>query len=82
MNDYHSLSHTAWECRYHLVWILKLYLKPRAEDQALGKGCKERQESNQKKITRRSRGISLMQVISLKRRMRLKLLRNYLDIVK
>ena len=23
MNDYHSLSHTTWDCKYHLVWIPK-----------------------------------------------------------
>ena len=23
MEDSHSLSHTAWECKYHLVWIPK-----------------------------------------------------------
>jgi putative transposase len=23
MNDVQSLSHTAWECKYHLVWIPK-----------------------------------------------------------
>ena len=21
MNDYRSLSHTKWDCKYHLVWI-------------------------------------------------------------
>jgi len=23
MNDYQSLSHTTWDCKYHLVWIPK-----------------------------------------------------------
>jgi putative transposase len=23
MNDYHSLSHTKWECKYHVVFIPK-----------------------------------------------------------
>jgi len=23
MNDYESLSHTTWDCKYHLVWIPK-----------------------------------------------------------
>ncbi len=23
MNDYRSLSHTKWDCKYHLVWIPK-----------------------------------------------------------
>ena len=23
MNDFHSLSHTTWDCKYHLVWIPK-----------------------------------------------------------
>ncbi len=23
MNDVQSLSHTAWECKYHIVWIPK-----------------------------------------------------------
>ena len=23
MNEYQSLSHTIWECKYHLVWIPK-----------------------------------------------------------
>jgi putative transposase len=23
MNNSHSLSHTTWDCKYHLVWIPK-----------------------------------------------------------
>jgi putative transposase len=23
MNDFHSLSHTTWDCKYHLIWIPK-----------------------------------------------------------
>lgn len=23
MNDFQSLSHTLWECKYHLVWVPK-----------------------------------------------------------
>jgi putative transposase len=23
MDDYRSLSHTVWDCRYHVVWIPK-----------------------------------------------------------
>ncbi len=23
MNSYHSLAHTKWECKYHIVWIPK-----------------------------------------------------------
>jgi len=23
MNDFRSLSHTKWDCKYHLIWILK-----------------------------------------------------------
>jgi putative transposase len=23
MNDYKKLTHTTWECKYHLVWIPK-----------------------------------------------------------
>ena len=23
MNDYESLNHTTWDCKYHLVWIPK-----------------------------------------------------------
>ena len=23
MNNYNKLSHTPWECKYHLIWILK-----------------------------------------------------------
>ena len=23
MNDFQSLSHTTWDCKYHLVWIPK-----------------------------------------------------------
>jgi REP-associated tyrosine transposase len=23
MNDFQSLSHTVWDCKYHLVWIPK-----------------------------------------------------------
>ena len=34
MNDFRSLSHTVWECKYHVVWIPKyrrktLYLELR-----------------------------------------------------
>jgi putative transposase len=23
MNDFRSLSHTTWDCKYHLIWIPK-----------------------------------------------------------
>jgi len=23
MNDFQSLSHTTWDCKYHLIWIPK-----------------------------------------------------------
>ncbi len=50
MNDDQSLSHTKWECKYHLVWVPKyrkktLYGKLRGHLGALLKDLAEQKES-------------------------------------
>ena len=50
MNDDQSLSHTKWECKYHLVWIPKyrrklLYGKLRSQLGSLFKDLAEQKES-------------------------------------
>ena len=50
MNNVQSLSHTAWECKYHVVWIpkyrkKKLYGKLRAHLGALLKDLARQKES-------------------------------------
>ena len=38
MNDTHSLSHTAWNCKYHIVWAPKYRRKVFYEEKRLGIG--------------------------------------------
>jgi putative transposase len=50
LNDDHSLNHTKWECKYHLVWIPKyrrrmLYGKLRGQLGSLLKDLAEQKES-------------------------------------
>jgi len=51
MNDFRSLSHTKWDCKYHLIWIpkyrkkvlfgsLRKYLGDVFRELALQKECK------------------------------------------
>jgi len=50
MQDYDSLNHTRWECKYHIVWIpkyrrkelygtIRIYLGEEIRKLALEKGC-------------------------------------------
>ncbi len=39
MNDIHSLSHTKWNCKYHIVFALKYRRKVFYADKRLEKGA-------------------------------------------
>ena len=52
MDEYHALSHTTWECKYHIVFIPKcrrktLYLEPRGH---LGEVFRRLAEQRESKI--------------------------------
>jgi putative transposase len=52
MNDYHSLSHTTWDCKYHLVWIPKYRRKAIYADirRYLGDALRELAQQKESKI--------------------------------
>ena len=51
MKEYHSLNHTVWECKYHIVWIPKCRRKILYEELRIHLGQMLRHLANQKEST-------------------------------
>ena len=51
MKEYHSLNHTVWECKYHIVWIPKCRRKTLYEQLRIHLGQMLRHLANQKEST-------------------------------
>jgi len=51
MKEYHSLNHTVWECKYHIVWIPKCRRKTLYEELRIHLGQMLRHLANQKEST-------------------------------